>query len=257
MSGRLLLHVGLPKTGTTAMQEVLRKPATDAGWLVMEPGDWPMLGWDACGHVPQGSQVVPWSGDGSWRLAAHRASHPAAGRVWMSHENLSGASTERVEQLHASLTPVYTTVALSRVDLGLALVRWHREHHRAGVEPAKAGFATWEQWCDWRSGDPGPDGSAMRPDVVAWRWRRLGVPVVVLWCTPPADAVALMAQLLGVHVPLTAGTHRRRVSYPPHRPLTTESARWCAVAERRINEAMMLGRVADLADIPPLEVDGA
>lgn len=246
--GRLVVHIGLPKTGTTSVQRVVGTAASAEGWDVFTDHEHPTLGWDAAQRLPVNGQVTAWDGDGTWR-AVMNATKSGTADVFISHENISAASTARVHQLVRDLRTVGRAsilVVVTTAPLATLLVRRHSELSRRGVPAALAGFDHWIETFDWRSRDPDPDGSAVRADVIAARWSRAGLRVKVM--DSGQDVTIKFARLLGVTIPDVPP--RYNTTPGAHVSLTATATRECRNADRAIAHALAWRATADLSGMP-------
>lgn len=228
----LILHVGLPKTGTSSIQRHLPPILEAHGW---ETNTSRQIGWDAARVTPVGTELVLWDGDGSFDRAV---AYPA--RRFVSHENIAMASAGRVAELAGLLDPDETTVLITWTTCTLTCRRWWKEIRKHGLETP---LADWLDEIGWTDDDPGPDGSALRRDVVAARWRAAGMTVRLL--DTHHDAIKTVAKALGVPAP--SGFVERVNTSMGEWPLLTRDARaFCMVADRWIADAVDHGLVASL-----------
>lgn len=161
---RVLLHVGLPKTGTSYLQTVLylsREQLRSAGVLYAAPYydehfyaalDLQRLAFNA---------VVRPEADGRWdTLAAEVRAWPGISVV--SAEVLAAASVEQSQQAVESLAPAEVHVVLTVRDPGTHLVSTWQEDVKHGETASFADWcraiaahdqSRWNLWWYWRSSD--------------------------------------------------------------------------------------------------------
>jgi len=128
---RVVLHVGLPKTGTTYLQALLaqhREPLREAG--VLYPFVRPQAMFLGAVEV-RGSQekfgLSPADVAGTWQALCDRViGHP--GTSVISHEILGGAEPEEIARALAPLAGVGVEVVITARDLGRqATAHWQEE----------------------------------------------------------------------------------------------------------------------------------
>ncbi len=125
MADRVVLHVGLPKTGTTYVQQLLwanrdRLQATGVHLVVQTMREL----YDAARDLGHG-------GAGDWRRLVE-AVHATPGTVILSCEGFSAAPAHRAEQAIAELQPAKVQVVCSLRDLALVLPSVWQQHVRTG-----------------------------------------------------------------------------------------------------------------------------
>lgn len=134
-AGPVFLHVGLPKTGTTFLQRLLR----DNRELLAEHGlQYPVHGAGTMFHAAieireshQHWGMDPDRIDGTWaRLCADARGF--AGATVMGHEILSGATPRQVERVARDLAGVDWHVVVTARDLGRQIPAWWQEWVKDG-----------------------------------------------------------------------------------------------------------------------------
>lgn len=167
MAERVYLHIGAPKTGTTFLQEVLRKnrdPLASKGiWYVGERWTDHVHARLALIEHPRLNQLDPAARDG-WRRAVDEVTDWPGHTAIMSHELFGSATAEQARRAIADLAPaevhlVFTT--RNFVDQVVAV--WQEQVKWGGTTPLS-------QW--W----PGPGTTGPHSD---WSWRTMD-PVAVL-----------------------------------------------------------------------------
>lgn len=135
MAGRVVLHVGLPKTGTTYLQGLLgrhREALAERG--VLYPLDRPEVMYHAAVEV-RGDEAVhgfePGSLAGTWAGLCERARRHD-GLTLISHEVLAGASREQVEAALGELAGLDVRVVVTARDLGRAATAFWQERVKLG-----------------------------------------------------------------------------------------------------------------------------
>lgn len=148
----LLLHVGVFKTGTTALQEALRavEPAlSEAGILYRGPASWQ---WKTLlGLMNANKPGGPWQ-------QMEQAVQGHSGRVMVSSENLCGATPAEAESVVAKLgtdRPVTVMVTVRSLS-GLLASTWQQLLKRGMYQP-------FEEWLHEVFDNPGS------PEVLFWR----------------------------------------------------------------------------------------
>lgn len=188
--GSVLLHVGMHKTGTTALQQMLyevRAELAAQGVWYPDPGD-PTTG--VAHHWPARSLLqlsVGW-GDAppdpsAWAALAERAQDVTAPRAVVSSEYLSAATDGQCERIVADLSPRQVHVVVGvRNFASLAVSLWKQTLKKRRV-------STLDDWLERNFRRPDPTVSTAfwdrhDPSAVAARWARLlgpeRVAVVVL-----------------------------------------------------------------------------
>lgn len=137
-AGRVLLHVGAPKTGTTFLQNVLwHNRSTLAANGVLYPLSRPMEHFDATMDLRE----MKWNGvrkpewDGAWERLAARVRAWSGGTAIISNEILGGATVDQIERAVESLRPARVEVVFTARDLARQLASGWQEHlkHRLRV----------------------------------------------------------------------------------------------------------------------------
>jgi hypothetical protein len=215
--GRVAVHVGLPKTGTTWLQGLLarhREPLRAAG--VLSPAPRP-------GAMFQGAVEVRGSHEkfglaasdvaGAWQLVCDRA-RDFDGTTVLGHEVLGGATPDQVARAMAPLAGLEVHVVVTARDLGRQAVAHWQEEVKLGDPRSFAEFERTELRAD--SGrDLGPDSGGVRPrfwhaqDVAdALRRWSAGLPperVHLVTGPPPGSSPALLWQRFAEACGLDAG----------------------------------------------------
>ncbi|WP_408897872.1 hypothetical protein ACJ5H2_01910 [Nocardioides sp. R1-1] len=204
--GAKVLHIGMPKTGTTAVQHALwraREQLAAHGVHNVSRGPHERdVALTAVGSAREHHQPRPerWAA-----LAADFRTSTARRTVWSS-EALSLASAERVAHLRAELGPAYVVTTLRALAPQLAS-RWQQGVRRGATVPL-------DDWLHDRLGDPGEEPDFERPHVrgdavrrsdprrVVHAWgRAFGEDRLVFVVLDPTDRDALLRRfeaLLGV-----------------------------------------------------------
>jgi hypothetical protein len=134
-AGPVFLHVGLPKTGTTFLQRLLR----DNRDLLVEHGvQYPVHGAGTMFHaaIEIRDSHQHWGMDpdrirGTWdRICAEAREFD--GTTVMGHEILSGATPRQVERVAADLDDVDWHVVVTARDLGRQIPAWWQEWVKDG-----------------------------------------------------------------------------------------------------------------------------
>lgn len=140
---RVVLHVGLPKTGTTYLQAMLRHHRTALRELGI---DYPALGpevmFRAAVEVRGSHDLFGLGRDdvaGRWRRLCDHA-RGFDGVTVMGHEVLSGASVDQIRNAWAALSDLDVDVVITARDLGRLAVAYWQERVKLG-DPW-----TFEQW---------------------------------------------------------------------------------------------------------------
>ena len=141
MANKVLLHIGLPKTGTTYLQSILwgsQDELRDEGILLPGRGHrvhlWAALDVQGRKGLASRHRRAP----GSWkRLVKQLGSWDGTGVV--SHEFLSGASAKYASQAIADLAPAEVHVVVTARDsLGMLTAGWQEYVKNGGTEPVSA-----------------------------------------------------------------------------------------------------------------------
>lgn len=135
MPQRVVIHVGCPKTGTTAIQhQLLMNPIALAAQGFFYPSETPHQHFLATVDVLDlhwGPEIKEES-VGAWdRLVDQIHAHP--GNAIISHELLARASSDRIADIVKSLGDVDVSVVITARDLGRLIPAEYQEHlkHRA------------------------------------------------------------------------------------------------------------------------------
>lgn len=164
-----MLHVGLPKTGTTYLQQVLSRNAeTLAGAGV---GYRSVRGLPPSAAMFRGAVEIRGSAakfgldpeeiKGTWEELC-RAAVDFDGTAVISHEVLAGATTEQIAAAMAPLAGAEVSVVVAARDLGRQAAAHWQEEVKLG---STAGFAEFErtQFRADTGRDRGPDAGGVRP----------------------------------------------------------------------------------------------
>lgn len=165
---RVVVHVGLTKTGTTYLQALLaahREPLRAAGWLYPDLG--PGTHFRAAADVRRSAARLgldPARVDGSWAaLAAEARRHvEAGGSVVLGHEVLAGATPDQVSRALGHLAGVEVHVVVTARDLGRQAVAHWQERVKLGDTRSFADLEREELRADTGPG-LGPDDGGTRP----------------------------------------------------------------------------------------------
>lgn len=162
---RVVLHVGLPKTGTTYLQALLagnRDRLRDAGVL------YPFVRAGAMFHGAvevRGSHakfgLAAEEVAGSWAALCARA-RDFPGTTVISHEVLAGATPEQVREALAPLAGLEVHVAVTARDLGRQATAHWQEEVKLGATWSFAEFEREQLRAD-TGPDRGPDAGGVRP----------------------------------------------------------------------------------------------
>ena len=162
---RVVLHVGLPKTGTTFVQTLLarnRDRLRDGGVL------YPFLRPGAMFHGAveiRGSRakfgLSADEVDGSWTALCDRA-RGFAGTTILSHEVLAGATPDQVAAALAPLAGLDVHVVVTARDLGRQATAHWQEEVKLGATYSFAEFERDQLRAD-TGPDDGPDAGGVRP----------------------------------------------------------------------------------------------
>ncbi|MGH3877817.1 MAG: hypothetical protein ACRDSK_12370 [Actinophytocola sp.] len=137
-AGRVVLHVGAPKTGTTYLQNVLwhnRTALAEDG--VLYPLKRPLEHFDATmdirGMEWEGARRPEW--DGAWKRLTARVRRWSGPTAVVSNEILGGANVEQIKRVVDSLRPAEVAVVFTARDLARQLPSSWRENlkHRLRV----------------------------------------------------------------------------------------------------------------------------
>jgi hypothetical protein len=167
---RVVVHVGLTKTGTTWLQALLaahREPLLAAGWLYPDLG--PGTHFRAAADVRRSAARLgldPARVDGSWAaLAAEARRHVGAGgSVVLGHEVLAGATPDQAAAALAHLEGLEVHVVVTARDLGRQAVAHWQERVKLGDPRSFAELEREELRADTgRDRGLGPDDGGARP----------------------------------------------------------------------------------------------
>ncbi|MGZ8738777.1 MAG: hypothetical protein ACXWW7_16555 [Nocardioides sp.] len=158
MASTVHLHIGLPKTGTTYLQDVLwsqRDVLAAEGVLMPGPGHREHL-WAALEVLDRSVGKRHPDAPGAWaRLVAEVRAHP--GPAVISHEFLSGASVKQAAAAVADLAPAEVHVVVTaRHALGMLTAGWQESVKNGGrktleeiaSQPGnkRSGEFSWRTW---------------------------------------------------------------------------------------------------------------
>ncbi len=167
---RVVLHVGLPKTGTTYLQALLagQRDALRAGGVV-HPFVRPGAMFEGAVEV-RGSAAKfgldPQRVGGTWQALCERARtflEQEGGRTAvLSHEVLAGATPDQVRWALAPLAGLEVHVVVTARDLGRQAVAHWQEEVKLGSTASFADLEREQLRCD-TGRDAGPDAGGRRP----------------------------------------------------------------------------------------------
>ena len=158
MASTVFLHIGLPKTGTTYLQDILwsqRELLAEEGLLIPGSGHREHL-WAALEVKGRDVGKRHPAAPGAWRrLVDEVAAHP--GPAVITHEFLCGASAEQAARAVADLAPADVHVVVTaRHPLGMLTAGWQESVKNGGrlrmeevaAKPAepKSGEFSWRTW---------------------------------------------------------------------------------------------------------------
>lgn len=199
---RVVVHVGLTKTGTTYLQALLaahRAPLLAAGWLYPDLG--PGTHFRAAADVRRSAGLLgldPVRVDGSWAAlcaTARRHAEETGGSVVLGHEVLAGATADQAAGALAHLEGLDVHVVVTARDLGRQAVAHWQERVKLGDTRAFADLEREELRAD-TGRDAGPDAGGVRPrfwhgqdfsDTLA-RWTSTGATGHLVVCPAPGAA---------------------------------------------------------------------
>ncbi len=159
------LHVGLPKTGTTWLQDLLtrhQEPLRAAGvqWPTPSPGAMFRAAVDVRGsHEKFGLSTMDVRA--RW-VSLCRHAHQFPGLTVLGHEVLGGATPEQVERALEPLHGLQVHVVVTARDLGRQAVAHWQEEVKLGDTRSFAEFERTELRAD-TGRDLGPDSGGVRP----------------------------------------------------------------------------------------------
>ncbi|MDN4174976.1 hypothetical protein QWY28_18580 [Nocardioides sp. SOB77] len=172
---RVVLHVGLPKTGTTYLQSLLasQRDALRAGGVLhpfVRPGAMfrsavELRGSHAKFGLPEGDVA------GTWAAVCERA-REHDGPVLLGHEVLAGATPAQVAATLAPFAGVEVDVVVTARDLGRQATAHWQEEVKLGDTRTFAAFEAEELRAD-TGRDAGPDAGGRRPHfwhAQDWGW---------------------------------------------------------------------------------------
>lgn len=228
---RLVLHIGLPKTGSKAVQKRLAPQLAAVGWHTEVD---PMVGWDAARVHPEGLRIVPQWNLGRWDAALARCTTDS----FISQENICMATAATIVGIARETRRFDVEVVITAVELPLAMARWWQEMQLVGNQ---LGLAEFVDSFDWRSTSPDYDGRVLRPDAVAELWSEHFEVTVI---HSASDVVSAVAAHCGLMVPTDDGTEH---ASPRRRRIV--DTRWWDEADHAIRQAIKAGTTADLREI--------
>ncbi|MEV7431557.1 hypothetical protein AB0N29_18230 [Nocardioides sp. NPDC092400] len=172
---RVVLHVGLPKTGTTYLQSLLatQRDALRAGGVLhpfLRPGAMFQAAVELRGSAAKfglAEQQVA----GTWAALCDRA-RAHDGPVLLGHEVLAGATPEQVAAALAPLAGVEVDVVVTARDLGRQATAHWQEEVKLGDTRSFAELEAGELRAD-TGRDAGPDAGGRRPHfwhAQDWGW---------------------------------------------------------------------------------------
>lgn len=199
---RVVVHVGLTKTGTTYLQALLaahRTSLLEAGWLYPDLG--PGTHFRAAADVRRSAGLLgldPTTVDGSWAAlaaAARRHLDETGGEALLGHEVLAGATPSQVASATGHLEGLDVHVVVTARDLGRQAVAHWQERVKLGDTRSFEDFVREELRAD-TGRDLGPDAGGARPrfwhgqdfsDTLA-RWTSTGATGHLVVCPAPGAA---------------------------------------------------------------------
>ena len=161
-----MLHVGLPKTGTTYLQALLaenrdRLRAAGVLYPFIRPGrDVPRGGGDPWQRTPSSGCAAD-EVAGTWAALCKRA-REYDGTTVISHEVLAGATPEQIRTALEPLAGIDVQVVVTARDLGRQAVAHWQEEVKLGATYSFADFEASELRADTGPG-AGPDDGGDRP----------------------------------------------------------------------------------------------
>lgn len=161
----MVLHVGLPKTGTTYLQRLLagnRDRLRDGGVLypLFRPGVMFRGAVEVRGsHAKFG--LTEQDVAGTWRALCDRA-RDFPGTTVISHEILAGATTDQIASALEPLSGLDVSVVVTARDLGRQATAHWQEEVKLGDTRSFADFER-EQFRADTGRDAGPDSGGVRP----------------------------------------------------------------------------------------------
>jgi hypothetical protein len=161
----VVLHVGLPKTGTTYLQRLLadnRDRLRGAGVLYpfLRPGAMFEGAVEIRGSAAKFG-LDPAAISGTWAALCERA-RGFDGTTVLSHEVLAGATTEQVDAALAPLAGLEVHVVVTARDLGRQATAHWQEEVKLGATMSFADFEREQLRAD-TGRDAGPDAGGARP----------------------------------------------------------------------------------------------
>ncbi len=161
----VVLHVGLPKTGTTYLQRLLadhRDLLRDAGVLYpfLRPGAMFEGAVEVRGSASKFG-LDPQQIDGTWAALCQRA-RDFDGTTVISHEVLAGATIEQVDAALEPLQGLDVQVVVTARDLGRQATAHWQEEVKRGATMSFAEFERDQLRAD-TGRDAGPDAGGVRP----------------------------------------------------------------------------------------------
>lgn len=166
---RVVVHVGLTKTGTTYLQALLaahRGALLEAGWLYPDLG--PGTHFRAAADVRRSADILgldPAAVDGSWAAlcaAARRHVEETGGDALLGHEVLAGATPDQVAAAVRHLEGLDVHVVVTARDLGRQAVAHWQERVKLGDTRSFVDLERDELRAD-TGRDLGPDAGGVRP----------------------------------------------------------------------------------------------
>jgi hypothetical protein len=161
----VVLHVGLPKTGTTYLQRLLadhRDQLRDAGVLYpfVRPGAMFKGAVEVRGSAAKFG-LDPARIDGTWAELCQRA-RDFDGTTVISHEVLAGATVEQIDAALEPLRDLELHVVVTARDLGRQATAHWQEEVKLGATMSFADFERDQLRAD-TGRDAGPDAGGVRP----------------------------------------------------------------------------------------------
>lgn len=209
MAERVVLHVGLMKSGTSFIQQVLRRnPGPLSGQGVLFPGPWRrqvQAVKDVTDHG--GGQQPPLADDGPWRTLVAEV-HDWPGTAVMSMEFLGPRGPGKVSRIIEDLAPARVEVVITVRDLARTIpAMWQESLQNRG---------TWS-WEEYLQGVRAEERSQPGPGRAFWSrqdapgitqvWQRAAGPenVTVVTVPPPGAPPDLLWERFASVVPVDSG----------------------------------------------------
>lgn len=221
-----ILHIGLPKTGSTSIQAALNdSPHVQAftdraiAWDAWHWKPWALdefKRWEPCGAL-----------DGVRKAEGTRP-------MVVSQEDLCRLPFAAIDRIYEAVRP--DRVVMTVVPFGVQVRRLFAELQKLGL---RHDFEAWLDRLAWQGRYPSFDGLALRPDVVRGRWSRRGIEVEIV-----DTSRAACARFFNVcEIPVGEERHENVSGVKP------EVEEWMEVVDHRIRWALCDKTVADFSDL--------